>query len=316
MSEIEEIRKMFISEAKLLGDYQAISKTDLANGYCDADENNDEFGKNRYWAALMLRYWYRIFEWASTSQSIHLPIEDFVDWLHDSLCDAFYYRSWRWEYLAVVKNGRFVEWKLDENGNKIPNPHYYKVDPDAPDKSINYFCAARRAKEYQALNKQKRKGNVTAISLDQQIEENGDYILNNDGLHENSDDNSLIEYLVQKYIKQDRLIEALIIDGIAYQDSFKETKKTYYTTHIDERGKEVKDKKYDYKSDFDARKLVKHLSTINQKFMQDYFVVEYNVPIEVGNKIYEKLKSTSNTKLYKYIEKTLENLKADPDLLS
>ena len=308
MTEIDEIKNIFISEAKRLGDYKSISKTDLANGYCDGDESGDEIRKGAYWAALMLRYWFRIYEWASNSQSTHLQIVDYVDWLNDSLVDAFYYRSWRWEYQAVVKNGRFIEWKLDEQGNKVSNPHYYKIDPDAADKSINYFCGARRAKEYQALNKQKRKVHMTAISLDQQVDDNGDYILTNESLHDTNEDNYYIEYLVQKYIKQNRLIEALIVDGIACQDSFKETTKVYYTSHIDERGIEVKDKRYDCQSSFDIRKLVKHLSTINQEFMQDYFVIEYDIPLEVGNKIYDKLKTLNNAKLRNLIKKTLGNL--------
>ena len=59
---IQDMYKDFVNAASGLGDYQAISKTDLANGYCDADEANDEIKRSQYFAALMLRYWYKIYE--------------------------------------------------------------------------------------------------------------------------------------------------------------------------------------------------------------------------------------------------------------
>ena len=332
MSDIRDIQLMFIRDAAQLGDYQSMTKTELANGYCDADEAGDEGKRSSYWSALMLRYWFKIFEWAKNSQSCRLPLEDFIHWLNDSLVDAFYYRSWRWEYEAVVRNGRFVEWKLDDNGNKIPNEHYWRVDPNAPDKSINYFISARRGKEYQALNKQKRKGNVLTVSLDASVEENGDYALYQSGAYEQPlMGNMLIVTLVKKFIEKGRLIEALVIDGIANHDSFKETKTSHIEVDrepvideqtgeqkVDEDGnlvyEETEEKVYEYSSTFDKRRLVKHLNSINQEFMQTYFVKEYGVEKEICDSMLAKLATLNNVKLYNIIEKTLINLRQDPDL--
>lgn len=326
--EIREIQKAFMADAAALGDYQSMTKTELANGYCDAEEAGDQLLRSHYWSALMLRYWYKIFEWARTSQSCRLPLEDFIHWLNDSLCDAFYYRSWRWEYEAVVRDGKFIEWKLDEQGNRIPNEHYWKVDPNAPDKSINYFCSARRAKEYQALNKQKRKLNVMTYSLDAAVDDTGDYALSDAGAYTEPEHNLLISSIVHKFLEQDRLIEALIVDGIANYDSFKETKTSHTQINVeevidedtglpkvDEEGNvvtvETKEKVYDYSSVFDKRKLVKHLNNINQNFMRTYFVDEYEISVDLADEIYKKLKSMNNTKLYNYIEKTLVNLRTE-----
>ena len=363
--DIRELQNYFVLCASGLGNYQALTKTELANGYCLADEKQDEVKRSQYWAALLLRYWYKIFEWAKSSESCKLPLEDFFDWLHDSLCDAFYYRSWWWEYEAVVREGKFIEWKLDEHGNKIPNEHYWKVDENAPDKSINYFCAARRAKEYQALNKDKRKSNVLSQSLDASREEVGDSALEQAGAYEEGySGNSLPKDLVVKFLEQGRLVEALIIDGIAYHDAFKETKNVevqqieedldeddleeYYVsientwciygqnTGIKNTGDntpevkkgvwwigkvntgieyheikpEVEEQKiYSYEHSFDKRKLVKHLTTINQEFMNSYFIKAYDLTPEEGNEILERLHKLNNISLYKYIDKTLINLK-------
>lgn len=323
--DIKEIQLSFIKCARGLGDYQSLTKLELANGYCKADEEGDEDLRSQYWSALLLRYWYKIFEWMENSKSCKLQPEDFVDWLNNSLVDAFYYRSWWWEYESVVQHGKFIEYKLDENGNKIPNEHYWKIDPNAADKSINYFCAARRGKEYQALNKQKRKTNILNYSLDATLEEVGDYALEKAGAIENPDHSNLVQYVVCKFLNQGRSIEALILDGIANHDSFKETKTSHYEIDkeevIDENTGEIKvvetkEKVYDYSSTFDPRRLVKHLNTINQDFMQNYFALEYGVTLDECNIILNKLKNLNNAKLYNYIKKTLENVRQDKDIIS
>ena len=318
--ELNELQNTFKLEASGLGDYNLLTKTELANGYCDAEEAGDEVKRSQYWAALMLRYWYKIYEWIQNSKSCKLQPADFVEWLHNSLYDAFYYRAWRWEYEAVVQHGKFIEWKLDDNGNKIPNEHYWKVDPNAPDKSINYFIGARRGKEYQALNKQKRKANALTYSLDAHLEDTGDYALEKAGAVEEPEYNSGIHYAVCKYLNQDRTIEALILDGIACQDSLKEIKKSHY--EIDEEVneetgeiKQVKEKIYTYDYVFDPRKLVKHLNTINKSFMENYFSIEYDIPLSMCEKILTKLKGLNNSKLYNYIKKTLINLREDSDVM-
>ena len=323
--DIKEIQLSFVREAAGLGNYQELTKLELANGYCQADEDGDDLKRSQYWAALMLRYWYKIYEWIQNSKSCKLQPEDFVEWLHNSLVDAFYYRSWWWEYEAVVQHGKLIEWKLDENGNKIPNPVYWKTDPNAADKSINYFCAARRGKEYQALNKQKRKANVLTYSLDANQEAVGDSALEDAGCYETIDHTNVIQYIVQKFLKQGRSIEALILDGIANHDSFKEEKTSHIETDVEEvvdektgqvKEVETKEKIYDYSYSFDPRRLVKHLNTINQKFMTDYFSEEYQVSMDECMNILNKLRKLNNAKLYNYIKKTLINMKEDSDILS
>lgn len=323
--DIKEIQLAFVREAAGLGEYNSMTKLELANGYCQAEEDHDEMKRSQYWAALMLRYWYKIYEWIQNSKSCKLQPEDFVEWLHNSLYDAFYYRSWWWEYKAVVQHGKLIEYELDEHGNKIPNPVYWKTDPNAADKSINYFCAARRGKEYQALNKQKRKTNVLTYSLDANMEAVGDSALEEAGAVEEIDHTNVIQYIVQKFLSQGRSIEALILDGIANHDAFKENKTSHIETDTEEvvnektgevETVEVKEKIYDYDYTFDPRRLVKHLNTINQDFMKDYFSEEYGVSLDDCMEILDKLHKLNNTKLYNYIKKTLINIRQDSDILS
>lgn len=316
---IREIQLKFIENASLLGDYSLLSKTELANGYCDADEaiadaeanyDNEEVIKQKmlksaYHSALMLRYWYKIFEWMQSSSSLNLEPEEFVDWLVDSLYVAFYYRVWRWENEAIVKNGIFIEWKRDANGELIPNKYYYKVDPNAPDKIINRCCGSMRGRVYQFYNKHKRKAGVQTYSIDQMIDDNGDSALDYVGcISENSlPINDSIYSLVTSFIKKNEYIEALIVDGIANGDPFKDVKE------------KTSDGKTSVNAVFNPRLLVKHLNNIDEKSLKQ-FIKNYHINDSMQALILEKLKSSSNTKLYKCITKTLIEIKQTPSLLS
>ena len=305
--DLVELQNILKKEASLLGEYELMTKTELANGYCDADESGNERLKSAYWAALLLRYWYKIFSWMETSRSLRLEPLEFFDWLNDALCDTFYYRSWRYPYKAIVKQGKFIEWKLDENGNKIENEFYYKKDPNAPDKSINYFCSAKRGKEYQYYNKDKRRAEVGITSLEAQIDENGDCMLDFYGVVEEPKETETSATLLVKYfLENNKQIQALIIDGIANQDSFK----TIKTKCKDKEGEDY----ISYSHEFNPRKLVKHLNTINQEFMDCYFCKEYKLEQSKGSAILEQLKALSNTKLYTFIKNTLEEVRNNPKL--
>lgn len=327
-----EMQRVFIEDASRLGDYQLMTKTQLANGYCDADEaaqqakaagdmetfNEKEALRSAYHSALMLRYWYKIFEWNNNSATLNLELSDFVDWLYDSLYVAFYYRAWRYEFKAVVKEGKFIEYKLDEDGNKIRNDYYYVVDTNAPDKIINRCCGSMRGRVFQYHNKHKRKVNTQTYSLDNMIEDEGDYAAmfaggySYDSPSKSQDD---AYSLVQALLNRGESLEALIIESIAYHDAFKEEKVTKVVTNFNEETGASEEYKYTTTvSKFNPRKLVKHLNTIGEEFIYN-FCESYNINNTVGTKLLSRLKSLNNNKLYKAIEKTLEEIRQSPDLL-
>lgn len=329
---LNEMQVAFQTDASILGDYQLISKTELANGYCDADEKaleykisgdkdketEQEILRSAYYSALMLRYWYKIFEWYKNSYTLNLPITDYVDWLSDSLYVAFYYRVWRYKFEAVVKKGIFKEYKLDENGNKIPNKYYYEVDQNAPDKIINRCCGSMRGRVFQFHNKDKRKADTQTYSLDAILEEDGDYAIGYIGAYAKDEKTFLggAYSLVQMLLDRGENLEALIVHSIANYKNYKKEKeiKTIKTIS-EETGEEIKQKEITVKSKFDSKKLVKHLNSIDEDFIF-HFCDNYKLNDNIGNKILNSLKNLSNAKLYKVIEKTLEEIKQTPDLLA
>ena len=327
--ELREIQASFAVDAGRLGDYALMTKTELANGYCDADEAAElarqegrdadvmhyEALRSSYYAALMLRYWHKIFEWMYNSSSLHLEPDEFIEWLSDSFYVVFYYRMWRYEYKANVKHGKFIDWVRDDNGELIPNPYYYITDPNAPDKIINRCCASMRGRVYQFYNKDKRKAGITASSIDQMIEEAGDSAAAFSGCYEDAPQVGGVQDLVLALLSKGNYIEALIVDGIAHHDSFKIQKVKSDVTIPTEDGDLVKETLVTKCQVFDARRLVKHLAHISPEFMSK-FCLQYSVELETGSDIYNKLTSMSNPKLYKCIEKTLTQIRENPKLLS
>ena len=311
---LQEIKRMFQKDAEKIPEYNLLTPTELGNGYCDAEESGDESMRSAYWSALMVRYWYKIPRWQQTSLSLNLPAEEFVDWLTQCLSGAFYYRSWRFEYEAVVKNGKFISWKLDKEGKRIPNKHYWKTDPNAVDRTINFFCSAQRGRVYQYVNKDKRKSSGQTLSIESMVDDNGRQIdsightapLEVDGAHE----------LVGIFLRNDKPLEALVVDGVAYQDSFKTKKETIRRIETNSQGQPT-NKRYTSNSEvFDIRRLVKHLSSINTDFIRNYFCSTYLLSNEEGEKILSKLSNMSNPKWYKCIQKTIMEIKENKKLLS
>lgn len=311
---LSDIFAAYSKEArKLSPNFSEISKLDLANGYCDADESGDESLRSQYWAALVLRYWFKIFPWMRDSTSTKLEPEEFAHWLEHALYVAFYYRSWRWEYEAVVKEGRFIEWKLDENGQKIKNEHYWKVDPYAADRSINYFCSAQRGLEYQKLNCDKYKASVFTDSFDSMVEAVGDAAYDSMSGAVEEEQADYVRDLIRKLLSKNEGMEALILDGIAYQNAFKETKVKLEIEPDPELNIEYA--KYTSKYDFSKRMLVKHLRTIDSEFMDSYFSPIYGLDEDASAALLTMVQEASNVQLYRYIDYTLKDMRNQKSLL-
>lgn len=306
---------------KVIKGYEELSKNELGNGYCDWDElsyfskdenerTKAEIMKSRYWAAILLRYWYKIPKWILESKSLRLPATTFFDWLHDSLHDAFYYRSWRLKRRARP-NDPDSEW--------IDNPQYNNMDSNVFDRSVNFFCGARRGKEYQAANKDRRKANVITTSIDKTVEEDGDSILDrNEGLATKGSGYNGIKALVNLFLDNNKFLEALIIDNMAYGDSYKTTKskKSYKTTEYNletEQNEEVEIEYNSYSYDFNERKLVKSLTEIDDNYFTEYFNKKYQV--DDYKPILDSVKGVSNNKLYKEVEKTICTIRSNPELV-
>ena len=278
-----DIYTSYVKCASGLGDYQAMSKTELANGYCDADEAGDEEKRSQYFAALMLRYWYKIYEWQKNSATLRLEIEDFTSWLSDALSLAFQYRRWR------------------DPKDKLYN------DPNGPDKVFKRACATIRVRAFYNANLDNRKINYLCDSLDKQIEVYGD---STECLADSEDTlkNDGVLGIISLFLSQGKVLEAMIVDGIAFQDTFKEAKKK--KVYIDEDSGE-EEKYYEYHHEFSAPRVVRHLREICENSLEErqrfinYFSHSYRVTEEELENSLNYISTRTNQQLSTQIKKTL-----------
>lgn len=357
---LQELQKSCIQEASYLkvtytaGDgtiitknYEQLSKSELANMYCDADETSwftkDPVEKGRAekiksacWAALMLRYWYRIYEWRSNSKSLQLEDVDFYGWLYESLRDAFYYRSWRPHRFPTIK-------VKDENGDVHEQRTYAEVneqyetylkkwheqhpdsiggDPDAADRSINYFVGAKRGKEYQAANKDKRKSNYgnKTYSIDGTYDEDGHSMLDRDiNFAIGAKEYSPVAELVKLFYEENNMLGALIIDSICNGNSMKEYKRLNEwdekITNANGEKEVVHMKANNYVYTFDPRKLVAFLNDLEDNDIKVWFSKTYGIAnVQPLLDSFNAIKGNNN-KLYKAITTTLETIRQTPRLM-
>lgn len=287
---LQDIKQQFIDCAAGLGDYDSISKTDLANGYCDADEAGDELKRSQYYSALMLRYWHKIYEYAKSCASMRLELEDFVGWMDDSFYWAFRYRRWR-----------------DPN-----NPLH--DDPNGPDKVFNQCFFSTRGRYYQHSNKEVRRANWTSTSLDALEESVGDHST----VLETSDPTNPEKELIQKLLGKSKVMDALVIDGILHQDVFDdiETRETMQVGTYDEDSEEYQYHNESYTKhtyQFNLKKLVKHIKHLDRDFT-DYFTRFYDLDEQMTQELEDKVSSLSPSRVNTIVQRTLYRLSEDEEV--
>lgn len=204
-SSLDTYKNSFIACASGLTNYDKLTETELANGYCDALDSHNEILSGQYYAALMVKYWYKIYKYKATCRSTRLGDEDFIGWLEDALNIAFKYRDWR-----------------------NPSKSIYG-DPKAVDKIINRCCYSIKGYYYQEFNKDKRKLNYLTDSIEGQLEKFGDSADANLGFEE---EEGWAKDLIVDLIKKGNIGEAIVVDNICYQDSFKDETKSYYAEEV------------------------------------------------------------------------------------
>jgi hypothetical protein len=111
--------------------------------------------------------------------------------------------------------------------------------------------------------------------------------------------------LVQNYINRNKIIEAIIIDSIAFNDVQKHFKKTIKTTNA----AGDKYKYVEHSSEFWPYRLVQVVSKLPKSYKKS-FMTKYSISEEKLTSVLDALGKVNNQKIYKYLYKTLDELKA------
>ena len=267
---------------QLVKPYELYSIDELADAYCAAAaDNGDEKLKNIYISALILRFWYTIDKmYKSNTVAPSLEYEDFFWWLYEAIEYACKYRGWQ----DPTKNLN-AQQCINKCINTIKLQKYYDLRLDKR-KVVNNCCSIDTP-----LGDDSGK---TIGDMLESMESNDDYHAN---------DNAIM--LVQSYINRNKIIEAILLDNIAFNDVQKYSKKTIKTKNAE--GEAIK--YVEYSSEFWPYKLVQIVSKLPNTY-KSYFMTRYEISEDKLTSILDVIEKANNQKLYRYLDKTLAELRA------
>lgn len=277
----ETKRDLTMLARKLVKPYEQYSIDELADAYCDAVDANDEVLKDIYISALVLRFWYTIDKmYRANTVAPSLEHEDFFWWLYEAIEYACKYRGWR--------------------------------DPDKKlnaQQCINKCIDTIKLQKYYDLRLDKRKAVNHCCSMDTPLGGDGnegktigDLLESEEYVDDHTADDAVL--LVQSYINRNKIIEAILIDNIAFNDVQKHYKKTVKTTNAD--GEDVK--YTEYGSEFWPYRLIQIVSKLPDSY-KSYFMNRYSISEDKLTAILDVIDHSNNQKLYRALDKTLAELR-------
>ena len=283
--------------ASRLGDYQAMTVTELADGYCDAVDTDKADLQNSYMSALILRYWYKINRLFETNPTLNLQREDYVNMLFEAIKYACKYRAWR--------TGKCV----------------------SASQAIQTTISTNVKNYYYDSNLQKNSPNFTTVSIDALEDDEDGNSGSRDWLESRYADKTVelssAEAVVQTYLNKYKIVQAIILDCIAFGESNRESKKTIKKTRWVTKKKkgseeeELVEETYKYNNyyqQFAKFSVPKIISELPSDYQQ-YFLEKYKVKKEIFEAGLNAIKTANNQKIYKFLTELLQDIRSKPEVI-
>ena len=278
---------LYLKKANLIKNWKSLSQREIANA-CLQYKDTDQELYSQYFSCLVIIFWYKIMTFAEKSQSSKNQLEDYVDWLIDTIELALKYHYWT----------------LPENLN----------DEKAIQKAINRCADTIRQRYYYQYNLDKHKANYLTDSLDAKLDDLHDsfYLLEDDTY---SDNISKINFksIIGYFKRQKDILSIILLDAICWQDTFTvSTKKKKFT--INDTGEEVEDSAKVYNYDFSLIKLNKYIRNQLNSNVINYLIKSYNLSDNLVIEEVANLQKLSQLKLNKLIAQKLLDLRNNEEL--
>lgn len=283
---LQDTKKDLIFMArKLVKPYEQYSIDELADAYCDAVDNNDTTLKDIYISALVLRFWYTIDKmYKANHVAPSLEYEDFFWWLYEAIEYACKYRGWR-DPSKKLNAQQCINKCIDT----IKLQKYYDLRLDKK-KVVNHCCSMDSPVG----------GNEESMTVGEMLEAKEHY-----------DDHSTDDVIlfVQSYINRNKIIEAILIDNIAFNDVQKYFKRTVKVQN--ENGEVTR--YTEHSSKFWPYRLIQIVSKLPDTYKND-FLERYKISEDKLTAILDSIKRANNQRLYRYLEKLLAELRVSYQL--
>ena len=278
---LQNTKRDLIACARMLSKpYESYSIDELADAYCEAVDTNNETLKNTYISALILRFWHKIDKmYKSNTVAPCLEHEDFFWWLYEAIEYACKYRGWK----DTSKNLN-AQQCINKCIDTIKLQKYYNLRLDK-NKTVNH-CTSMDA----------------PICDGEDSKTLGDTLESDEYVYDHSTEDVMM--LVQHYIDSNKIIEAILIDNIAFNDVQKHFKRVVKTTNTS--GETVR--YTEHSSEFWPYKLVQIVSKLPSTY-KNSFMERYHISEEKLTTVLDVIDKGPNTKLYKYLDRTLTELR-------
>ena len=269
-------------------DYSTCPVEVLADGYCEATDNGFEQDRNLFISGLILRFWYTVKKMQDKSPGLGYDQDEFAHWLYEAIEYACKYRKWQ------------------DPANKVN-----------AQQCINQCIETIRLQHYYQLNLQKHKASFRGISLETPIGSAEDKTTLFDTFadetveeeFENTKGAVSARAIVQAYVDKKKLVEAIILDTIAFSASVKENKvSTRLTERDDETGEATSAKGTAYSYEFWSFKAIQALKELPADYTE-YFLANYDVKPAAIKAAIEAIRKANSQKLYKYLRACLSDAK-------
>lgn len=261
-----------------------------ANEYCkysdmvkaNPDDDDAVDNKEIYFSALLLKFWNSINMLYTKTRTVGgASYDDFISIVYERIEYACKYRAWQ------------------KPGAKVNAQACINQAISTEVKNIYYRANLDKYRANSACNK---------TSIDTPLSENDDKDLT---LADTFTDNSDMAYsfdsqfIIQRLIDDNNVIEAIIADIVDTKDCDKNEKISRNIT--DENG-EMK-KVVFTRSSFSARNVVNFLNNLPNDYSK-YFSKKYKVKKEILDAGLNKISTSNNNKLYKYISSMQDKLRS------
>ena len=279
-----DLKNSLLGAARLLPKaYESYAIEELADGYVKATEEGDECGRDMYYSALVLRFWYRIDRLYRANRNILSDHAEAYEWLVDGIDLALRYKGWQ-------------------------DPKRHLNAQQCIQRAINTI----RLRRYYDANLDKSKVNYDAnrMSLDAKMSDDGDDAWV-DSLADPVDEYAKIDAemqadrAIQSCIDDKKIVQAIIMDTIAHNDCEKTVKETCKIVDA-ETGEERRC--VAVRREFWPYRLVRLLEALPENYA-DYFSDRYSVKAEELNAAIESVRKSSGQKLHKFVDRTLDDLR-------
>lgn len=282
----ETKRDLTICARKLSQPYESYSFNELADAYCEAKDTNNAHLESVYFSALVLRLWYRIAELAYKLQRFGVDALDCYGGLVDAIFQACAPDNRKWQT---------TNYTADQVINQILNTR---------------FAAAVA---YEA-NLKKNEGRHLEVSLETPVCGDGEDATKTlgdtiaiEGRVDDCNEEAMIS-LVQSYINNNKLVEAILIDNIVFNDVQKHYKKAVTLIRKNADGQDEEYKYTEHSSEFWPYRLVQIVSKLPDTYKRE-FMGKYKVSEEKLDSVLSVIDHSNNQKIYRWLDHCLADLK-------